>query len=329
MPDFVLLGPGFTLLVGGVLGGLALAGHVDAVTSVAFALALIFVGPHYAATYRRAFASREILRAHPIVTLVIPVVLAGVAVAAVRWPRTVGVVFFGTYVIWSGYHYSGQSLGLAMLYPLRQGARLSPSEKRLVALPLYGSWILSLVGLARLDVEARNPAYELTRQALVPAPLPGFVLIIAAVMVIGSLSSVAWLAHRRRRAGTPLPGGVFAVVGAQMLWFCLGLVNPFFNIVLVPVFHGAQYLAITSWHQTRGRSAAMFAGYAVTVLVLGLAVNPGLMIVARLLGGDGPVAAAAVLSFINLHHFLMDGRIWRLRDKRVADSFTARAVTPV
>ena len=240
--------------------------------------------------------------------------------------------FFALYVSWSGYRYSGQSLGLAMLYPLRQGARLDPGEKRLVAFPLYASWLLSLLGLFRLDVAARNPAYELTRQALFRLPMPVWVLAVAAVGVAASLSTVALLAYRRQRRGTPLPRAVWSVVLAQVAWFSLGLWNPFFNIVLVPIFHGAQYLSITSWHQTRGRSGAVFAWYALTVLVLGLVINPGLMMVASHVGGGGEVrgeaavVAAAVLSFVNLHHFLMDGRIWRLRDRRVAASFSEGGV---
>jgi hypothetical protein len=319
--DFFLLGPGLTLLLAGLLGALAIAGHGDTATSIAFALTLLFVGPHYAATYRRAFTSREILRAHPIVTLVAPIVLGVMAAAAVAWPHSVGVVFFAAYVIWSGYHYSGQSLGLAMLYPLRQGARLSLAEKRLVAIPLYSSWILSLLGLTRLDVAARNPAYQLTRDALLRFPFPAWALLAAAAGVVASLSSLALLAHRRRRLGTPLPKAVWFVVLAQVTWFLFGLWNPFFNIVLVPIFHGAQYLSITSWHQTRDKSAGLFALYAVTVLTLGFVINPGLALFARTVAGGGPVVAAAVLSFVNLHHFLMDGRIWRLRERRVAASF--------
>jgi hypothetical protein len=231
--------------------------------------------------------------------------------------------------VWSGYHYSGQSLGLALLFPLRQGARLSASEKRWVAAPLYASWLLSLLGLLTFTETARNPAYtltgELARRLWGGARLPSWGLALATVIVIGSLASVAWLARRRRRDGHPLPMAVWAVVGGQLTWFCIGAWHPFFNIALVPVFHSAQYLALTSWHETRGRSLGVFVGYAITVLVLGLAVTPGLISVGSAFAGDGPVVVAAILSAINLHHFLMDGRIWRLRDKRVAASFAAVA----
>jgi len=327
--DFAVLGPGFTLGGSALLAGLALAGHFAAVSSIAFALTLMFVGPHYAATYRRAFASPAILRAHPFVTVAAPGALLAWAVAAVHWPRTVGLAFFATYVAWSGYHYSGQSLGLAMLYPLRQGARLAPREKRLLAYPLYLSWLVSLLGLLRVGVAARNPAYELTRAALASSRLPSsslsWLLGAGSAAIAGTLASVAVLAARRRRAGTPLPGAVWAVVTTQLLWFGIGLWNPFFNVVLVPIFHGAQYLAITSWHQTRGRSPAIFALYVLTVLALGLLINPGFAALGRAWGGEGPVVAAAVVAFLNLHHFLMDGRIWRLRERKLADSF---AVSP-
>lgn len=323
--DFAVLGPGFTLGGSALLAALAAAGHLAVASTIAFALTLMFVGPHYAATYRRAFASAAILRAHPVVTVVAPLGLLAWAVAAVRWPHTAGLAFFATYVAWAGYHYSGQSLGLAMLYPLRQGARLQPREKRLVAFPLYLSWLISLLGLLRVGVAARNPAYELTRAALASSPLPSWVLGAGALAIAGSLSSVGLLAARRRRAGTPLPRQVWAVVATQLLWFGIGLWNPFFNVVLVPVFHGAQYLAITSWHQTRGRSPAFFALYLLTVLVLGLLINPGFAALGRAWGGEGPVVAAAVVAFLNLHHFLMDGRIWRLRERKVAESF---AVAP-
>ena len=120
-------------------------GAATAVASLSLVLNLVFVGPHYAATYQRAYSSLDIVRAHPWVTLAAPPLLATAAIAAVRHPSTVGLAYFGAYVVWSGYHYSGQSLGLLMLYPLRQGARLDVREKRLMSLPLYVSWLLSLI----------------------------------------------------------------------------------------------------------------------------------------------------------------------------------------
>ncbi len=295
---------------------------VAALLTVTLTIAL--VGPHYAATYRRAYTSRDIVRAHPWVTLAVPLALGTLAALAVRHPGTVGVGFFGLYVLWSGYHYSGQSLGLFMIYPLRQGARLSVVEKRLCALPLYVSWILSVLGLFRLSGAPRNAAYRLVREAWHGPPLPVWATIAGLTVLAASFSGLAVVATRRRARGVPLPWPSYAVLSAQVLWFTIGLFNPFFNITLVPIFHGLQYLALTGWHACHGQGAVgprRFAGFALVVLLLGLGISPGLFF----LFGSSPTAgglviAAAVISFVNLHHFLLDGRIWRMRERKVVQS---------
>jgi hypothetical protein len=326
--DFLLLGPGVTLLVSAAFLILMATGHDTSAALLATWLSILVVGPHYAATYRRAYTSREIIRAHPLVTIVVPVVLAAAALAALRFPTTVAPAYFLIYVVWSGYHYSGQSLGLAMIYPLRQGARLAPDEKRLLAVPLHVSWLLSLLGLLRVDGSARNPAYQIVRGTFLGVHLPGWALAIGVVALAASFSSVALLAAHRRRRGIPLPWPTYAIVATQVLWFGWALFNPFFNIVLVPVFHGLQYLALTSWHNARERrtqatpaSPRAFAVYVMTVLLIGLVINPGLFAVTGGLFGDAAIISATVITFVNLHHFLLDGRIWRMREPKVVQSF--------
>jgi hypothetical protein len=325
--DFLFLGPGATLGVSAVYMGLLALGLPGSAALLATVLSLAVLGPHYAATYRRAYSSLDILRAHPVVTLVVPFALVAGAAGAVASPRGFGPFYFLAYVAWSGYHYSGQSLGIAMLYPLRQKARLDAREKRLLGLPIYTSWLVSLVGLMGASASARNPAYELVRTTFVPVSLPTWALALALLPLAASFAGVAVVARGRRLRGQPLPRAVYGVILAQVIWFAWGMFYPFFNVVLVPVFHSLQYLALTGWHYTKGeraRGLAAFGGYVVTVLVLGLVINPGL--VAIFVPRDGSarasVVAAAVISAINLHHFLMDGRIWRTRERRVAQAFT-------
>jgi hypothetical protein len=327
--DLFLFGPGATIVVAGIL--LALphlgAGAAGVAGTVTAALSFLLVGPHYAATYRRAYTSRAVVSAHPWVTLVAPPVLIAAALLAVRYPTTVGLAYFGLYVGWSGYHYSGQSLGLAMLYPLRQGVRLEPREKRLLSLPLYVSWILSLLGLFRLSSSARNPAYEAVRHGYLGPPLPAWGVALGLAVLAASLTGVWTVARARRARGVPLPWPTYAVLSAQIAWFTIGLYQPLFNILLVPMFHGLQYLGLTSWHASREPGAGgpgRFARYLLVVLLLGLVVNPGLFMIFR--GSDAGralLSAAAVTSFVNLHHFLLDGRIWRLRERRVVQSMVA------
>ena len=305
--------------VGGAAASLA--------TSLTVALVLLFVGPHYAATYRRAYTSLQIIRAHPGVTLVAPIVLALGAIAAVRHPGSWGLGYFALYVVWSGYHYSGQSLGLAMLYPLRQGARLTPDEKRLISLPLYVSWILSVVGLFRLTIPPRSAAHDLVRHAYLGPPLPSWVPPLGLAVLAVSFIGVAVVARRRRARGIPLPWPTYAVLSAQVLWFTVGLYHPLFALMLAPVFHSLQYLGLTSWHACRADRAGprRFAAYAISLVLLGLLINPGpeWLFVQGLTAGELLVVSAASTSFINLHHFLLDGRIWRLRERPVVQSMMA------
>jgi hypothetical protein len=214
-----------------------------------------------------------------------------------------------------------------MLFPLRQKARLDAREKRLLALPLYGSWILSLLGLMRAGTDARNSAYSIVTATFAPGDLPTWALAALVVPLLASFAGLALVARQRRARGVPLPGLTIAVVVTQVIWFVGGLFHPFFNIVLVPVFHSLQYLALTSWHYTRAdaRNAQLgrFGLYVASVLLLGLVINPGLLV--AFVGAPSPRAAtiaAAVISAINLHHFLMDGRIWRMRERKVAQAFT-------
>lgn len=324
--DFLFLGPGATALVSAIYLGFAALRQPTAATVLVTTLSLLVLGPHYAATYRRAYTSRDILLAHPWVTLAAPIGLVAAAVLAVHSPRGFGPFYFLAYVAWSGYHYSGQSLGIAILYPLRQKARLDAREKRLLALPLYASWLVSLVGLMAVGSSARNPAYEIVRDTFVHTPLPLWALVLVLVPLVASFAGVAVVARGRRRQGRPLPLAVYGVILAQVSWFAFGVFFPFFNIMLVPVFHSLQYLALTGWHYTKSgpeRGLLAFAAYVLTVLALGLLINPGLLalFVPAAGGASGPVAAAAVVSAINLHHFLMDGRIWRIREPRNAKVF--------
>ncbi|HLK93992.1 MAG TPA: hypothetical protein VKZ18_29130 [Polyangia bacterium] len=327
--DAFFFGPGATLVVGGVLLLLPLlgAGAGGVATKLTAALSLLLIGPHYGATYRRAYTSREVIRAHPWVTLAVPLILLGAAVAAVADPTRIGLVYFGLYVGWSGYHYSKQSLGIAMLYPLRQGARLDVREKRLISAPLFVSWLLSLLGLFRLSGSARNPAYELVRTAYHGPSLPGWALAVGLAALAASGLGVLSVARARRARGVPLPWPTYAVLLAQVVWFTSALYSPIINITMVPMFHGLQYLALTSWHATREPTAGTrghFVVYAVTVLVLGFLITPVLF--ALMTGPDANrtlMATAALITFVNLHHFLLDGRIWRLRERRVAQSMIA------
>ena len=204
-----------------------------------------------------------------------------------------------------------------------------PREKRLFSLPLYVSWVLSVLGLFRLSGSARNPAYEAVRNAWHGPPLPAWVTVLGLAALCASFAGVVVVARRRRARGAPLPWPSYAVLSAQVLWFTAGLFNPFFNITLVPMFHSLQYLALTSWHACHGRGD----GGAAAVRRLrghhpGASASRSTRGCSRSSATRGRPARSSSsrrrsTSFVNLHHFLLDGRIWRLRERRVVQAMVA------
>jgi tetratricopeptide (TPR) repeat protein len=155
-------------------------------------------------------------------------------------------------------------------------------------------------------------------------------------------SAAAALRLRRRAAGWSdlLPAA--AVASSQALWFAapvlarryqlFGGVDPLsldhaaYAFLWVAVAHSVQYLWITSYYARRsgrGSDARWSQGrYLLATLLAGAALwtVPGILFGPGLLGPLPYDAGLAVMiaTAVNLHHFILDGAIWKLRDGRIA-----------
>lgn len=130
-----------------------------------------------------------------------------------------------------------------------------------------------------------------------------------------------------RAAGLRSIAPAVCVVGSQSLWFVvpaitrnfglspnvdpLGLNRARYSFLWVALAHAAQYLWITASYAEateRTRSAPAFQLNA-------LAVGSAAWTAPALLFASGVLVAATV----NVHHFMLDGVIWKLCDRRVAE----------
>ena len=164
-----------------------------------------------------------------------------------------------------------------MLYPLRQGARLDAREKQLIALPLYVSWILSIVGMFRLSSSVRNPAYEIVRQAYAGPALPAWAMALGLGALAASMLGVWIVARARRARGVPLPWPTYAVLSAQ---------SPGSRSRSTTPSSTSRWsrcsTACSTWRSPAGTPRASrerasrwrFVGYLLTVLVLGFMIKP-------------------------------------------------------
>ena len=88
--------------------------------------------------------------------------------------------------------------------------------------------------------------------------------------------------------------------------------------------HSAQYIWITSYYQRRearaeGQKTWHVAAYFVTLLAGGIALFiPGPWLVSYLFHYDFTTSFLIFVSLVNIHHFILDAKLWKLRDKRVA-----------
>jgi len=95
-----------------------------------------------------------------------------------------------------------------------------------------------------------------------------------------------------------------------------------FTAVWLSVARAGQYLWVTSYYAKRAAGADGPARHLCRALMAGALVStvPALIFAPALLGGVPWDGGLAVMTFsvLNLHHFLLDGAVWKLRDGRVA-----------
>jgi hypothetical protein len=300
------------------------------------ALALAVSIPHYGATLLRVYQREEDRRKYAVFTVWLTLLVAA-SFGAALWVPIVGSVLVTAYVTWSPWHFSGQNYGLMLMY-LRRAGHDPTTIKR----PLYLSFVLS-AGLAILAMHmafgsgAFAPrAYDVTNTySMLRLGIPLNVTL--ALAVAGGLGWVACIAVVLSRIGGGLGrvdlAPVGCLMGMQALWYlpslgtALGWWNPglagfAFTAIWIAVAHAAQYLWVTYYYARReGRHRSLVSFYVMALLAGCVILTPMLFLAPGLLGGALPgVAGIGVLtiSVLNIHHFILDGAIWKLRDGRVA-----------
>ncbi len=291
-----------------------------------YALALFFNYPHYMATIYRAYHRSEDFQKYRIFTVHITAILLATALLSHFWVRMLPWIFT-IYLTWSPWHYSGQNYGLFMMFARRAGADPDKSTRR----ALYGAFIASYLILF-LGFHTGGSTDSLFISLGIPAIISRVeqaVLCIAFVVLsVYGVSRLARVTGWRKL----LPS--LTLFSSQFLWFLLpaaislikGLEIPQsrYSSGVLAVMHSAQYLWITSYYARREATGAgskrwrPFAYFAVLV-VGGIALFvPGPWLASRILHHDFTASFLIFTALVNIHHFILDGAIWKLRDGRIA-----------
>ncbi len=302
---------------------------------------LLVSTPHYGATLIRVYedAQERKIRATFAIWATAGLCLAfGLSLRNVA----LGSLFVTLYLTWSPWHYTAQNFGVAMVLLRRRGAAPSPLASRLLRASFVCSFALAFVSLHGQVTPAYVPdgvtGYAYTVRTLgIPAGLRDFALGAGALVWLGLSGSAAYLLLRGATWRAVAPA--LLVMLSQTLWFVvpsvarnwqlaqglepLGLAQAQYAFLWIALAHAAQYIWITaSYEEARERDFSAVRFYA-RALAAGSTVwtVPALLFAPGVLGklpfdaGLGMLVAALV----NLHHFMLDGVIWKLRERRVAN----------
>jgi hypothetical protein len=331
------------LIDGLCAGGLSLLVLVPLLISGRGELLLVSVGvqawltalvnmPHFLASYRMVYRTRDTIRAHPWAAIYVPAVLLLCCIGAVvasRWtdfPISMLLTAQNAYLAW---HYTGQAWGMTATYAYLDGTSFKPVERKLIRGGLYillvwhVTWFFHLAYDQQIDL---TPLYNVVTLAMALAlamGLVGFGLVKARTgRFPGVRALIPWLA-------------IFVWYAAMARW---GLPALF----VVQIAHALQYLIFpmrVEANRTRrgeygGRVARHMAVYLV-VLIAGSVVAAVLFpmgamaVVTSWLGSrPGEVVGFAILAFLNIHHYFTDGVMWKLRNPAVRQDLFGHLAKP-
>jgi len=300
--------------------------HTHAWAVAFYGLAIVFNYPHFMATIYRAYHTRGSFERYKILTLHVTVLVALTGVLLHASPRLLPWVFT-LYICWSPWHYTGQNYGLLMMFVRRGCAPTAPEERRWIRAAFIASYLMLLASF-----ETGGSSDSLVLSLGLPAKYT-----LWARLVLGAAFAIFVALGFRRliaRRGWEAMTAPLMLALTQFLWFVVPTLLELnaahkipqtqYSSGVLAVLHSAQYLWVTSYYQRRearaaGQSTWRMTGYFLTLMAGGIALFiPGPWLVSYLLHFDFTTSLLIFTALVNIHHFILDGAIWKLRDSRVA-----------
>ena len=315
------------LLVGGlsllIFVPLLLSGRSDLLIVGAGAqawLATTINMPHFMASYRIVYRSRDMIMRHKWASIYVPAILIAYCGLAI-WRAPVSqelvtllVAVASGYLAW---HYTGQVWGMMASYSYLEGQSFDKTERFLIRTSLRILLVWHLTWF--LYTQLRNPN----------AVRPLYVLIslgTLGALVLGAIG----LERMRRRTGRRPPARALVAWLALFAWYAVIARDPR-ALFWVQIAHALQYLAFpirVEMNRARpkpayGKVAYHLALYGAGLLVvsyfLGQALPGRAMdVVANVFGEEpGRAVPILILMVINIHHYFTDGVIWKISNPEV------------
>ncbi|HTK28082.1 MAG TPA: hypothetical protein VL309_00920 [Vicinamibacterales bacterium] len=326
--DYFLVGGGLSIPIFSLLYLFPALNPVNGDIPYGFFIAIN--GAHFAASSVRLYTKPGARRAHPFLSWVFPILCFALVGLGLYQPR-IGGHIKALYLTWAPFHYAAQTYGLAVMYAMRSGAQLSARDKAQIRwvclLPfLYAFFTTTQGGLSWFigrSMLRSVPAFALAHMAIVR------LLMVAMLLLPVSLFLQL---HGRRGRSVPLISLLLQLTNA-LWWLGSDYLDAWF---WTAVFHSVQYLIVAAVRHVDERAAGVRPGIRAAILQgtafygFSLLVGCGLFLVAPsvfvLLGFSGVESYAMMTLVVNLHHFIVDGFVWRTKSRAAPHEQRAGAV---
>ncbi len=294
-------------------------------STVFYFLALFFNYPHYMATLHRAYHREEDFQKYRIFTVHITLLVALTVVLSHLWVQSLPWIFT-LYLTASPWHYSGQNYGLFMMFARRAGIQPSKVEQRAI----YAAFLISYAILF-LNFHTGPSTDPLFISLDIPPAFSAWAQIILAIGFVVCSGFGLWRLVSGARVRQLVPS--LTLFSTQCVWFLLptllSLVERFrvpqsrYSTGVLAVMHSAQYLWVTSYYAKREAmsSSKTWRPFAYFGLLIagGIALFvPGPWLSSVVFHFDFTRSFLIFTALVNIHHFILDGAIWKLRDGRIA-----------
>jgi hypothetical protein len=285
-------------------------------------LATVINMPHFMASYRLLYRSRETILRHRWASIYVPAIIILYSAGALWEAQYSPVLVVILISVSSGYlawHYTGQVWGMMASYAYLDGTGFEKSERALIrtGLRILLAWHVTWFLYTQLrDPSSVRPLYLI---------VSGGTLVAFALGVIG-------LARMRQRTGKLPPLRALVAWIAIFIWYAVMARDPK-ALFWIQIAHALQYLAFpirVEINRTSVGDAKSPARFAMHMVLYGVAILAasyliGEIVPARAMDvvgnifGEQPGRAAPVLilMFINIHHYFTDGVIWKISNPEV------------
>jgi hypothetical protein len=296
--------------------------------------------PHFMASYRLLYRTRTHIVQHTWASIYAPLILLVVIIYALLTPTSgprspefangsVVELFVMVATILLAWHYTGQAWGMTASFAYIAGIRMDTTERQMIRSGCYSLLVWHILwACLMLPNEPPLSHSDLLIVSIVKSQAPAIEMVyhIWTVVVLLTIPiGVYGFLRLQRRTGKRPPLTCLSPWLAIYLWYALIWAYPGVFAVL-QIFHALQYLLFpirveinqysAKKERTDTRRIIRGVAYYLILVVIGYFVF-FLPQLAYFWGDKRQMLAAMVFGFVNIHHYVIDGVIWKLRNPEV------------